>query len=111
MKVLKQNVYSVPILNIKNAFILIIQKVELENVKCKDIYWHLINNISHMPKAIIAWENVYTSLKNREDKFWKTIFTIPFISIRDTRLQSFQYKIMHRTLTCNEWLKNIKIKS
>ncbi len=75
------------------------------------ISWHLINNIIHMPKAIIAWENVYTSLKNKEDKFRKTRFTIPFISTRDTRLQSFQCKILHRTCPCNEWLKNIKIKS
>ncbi len=85
--------------------------MELEKVKCKDIYWHLINNITHMSKAIITWKNVYTSLKNKEDKFWKTLFTIPFISTWDTRLQSFQYKILHRTLPCNEWLKNIKIKS
>ncbi len=40
-------------------------KMDLEKVKCKEIYWHLINNITHMPKAILAWENVYTSLKNK----------------------------------------------
>ncbi len=51
----------------------------------KNIYWHLI------------------SLKNKEDKFWKMLFTIPLISTRDTKLQSFQYKILHRTLPCNEW--------
>ncbi len=85
--------------------------MRLEKVKCKDIYWHLIKNITHTPKTIIAWENVYTSLKNKEDKFWKTLFTIPFISTRHTRLQSFQYKILHRTLPYDEWLKNIKIKS
>ncbi len=75
------------------------------------IYWHLINNITHTPKTILACENVYTHLKNKEDEFWKTLFTIPFISTRDTRLQSLQYKILHRTLPCNEWLNNIKIKS
>ncbi len=53
--------------------------MDLENVKCKDINWHLINNIHHMPKAVLTWENVYTSLKNK-DKFWKTLFKMPFIS-------------------------------
>ncbi len=108
MKVLKQNVYAVPVLNIKNHLHINNSKMELEKVKCKDIYWHLINNITHMPKAIIAWENVYTRLKNKEDKVWKTLFTIAFISTRDTRLQSFQYKILHGTLPCNEWLKTSK---
>ncbi len=30
---------------------------------------------------------------------------------RDTSIQSFQYKILHRTLPCNQWLNNIKINS
>ncbi len=111
MKVLKQNVYAVPILNMKHRLHINNSKMQLEKVKCKNIYWHLINNITHTSKAIIAWDNVYTSLKNKEDKFWKTLFTIPLISTQDTRLQSFQYKILHITLPCNEWLKNIKIKS
>ncbi len=64
-------------------------KMEMEKVKCKDIYWQLINNITHMPKAIIAWENVYTSLKKKKESFLKTLFTIPFILTQDTRLQSF----------------------
>ncbi len=68
MKVLKQNVYSVPILNIKNRLHINNSKIEMEKVKCKDIYWHLINIVNHTPKAILAWENVYTSLKNKEDK-------------------------------------------
>ncbi len=27
--------------------------------KCNDYYWHLINNISHLSKAISDWENIY----------------------------------------------------
>ncbi len=30
---------------------------------------------------------------------------------RHTAIQTSQYKIIHRILACNEWLKNIKIKS
>ncbi len=65
MKVLKQNVYAVPVLNIKNHLHINNSKMELKQVKCKDIYWHLINNITHIPKAILAWENVYKSEKQR----------------------------------------------
>ncbi len=63
-----------------------------------------------MPKAITAWENIYTNFKSKDSSSWKTIFTMPFICSRHTSMQAFQYKIRHRTLPCNEWLKNIKIK-
>ncbi len=42
--------------------------------------------------------------------FWKTIYKMPLICSQHTSIQAFQYKIIHRTLPCNEWLKNIKIK-
>ncbi len=63
-----------------------------------------------MSKAITAWENIYTNFKSKDNSFWKTIFKIPFICSRHTSIQGFQYRIIHRTLPCNEWLKNIKIK-
>ncbi len=34
-----------------------------------------------------------------------------FICSRHTTIQTFQYKITHRILACNEWLNNIKIKT
>ncbi len=36
---------------------------------------------------------------------------MPFITTRDTSIQSFQYEILHRILPYNEWLNNIKINS
>ncbi len=36
---------------------------------------------------------------------------MPFICSRHTTIQTFQYRIIHRTLPCNEWLNNINIKS
>ncbi len=53
---------------------------------CKDIYWHLINNIQHIPKAITSWENVYSNFKNKGNMFWNTIFKIPFITTTDTSM-------------------------
>ncbi len=40
-----------------------------------------------------------------------TIFKIPFLCTRETSIQTFQYKVIHRTLPSNEWLKNIRIKT
>ncbi len=33
----------------------------------------LINHISHLPRAISAWKNVYINLKNKDNRFWKII--------------------------------------
>ena len=109
-KKLKQHIYNTPINNIQNCIFINKSKRELVEIKCKDYYWHLINNITHTPKAIIAWENIYTNFKFKDKDFWQTIFKMPFICSRHTSIQAFQYKIIHRTLPCNEWLKNIKIK-
>ncbi len=31
-------------------------------------------------------------------------------SLRETKIQTFQYRILHRIIPCNKWLHNIKIK-
>ncbi len=69
-----------------------------------------VNNVHHIPKGTITWEHFYNTLKKKQKKFWNIIFKMTFISTRDTTIQSFQYKILHRTLPCKDWLKNIKIK-
>ncbi len=86
-------------------------KREIVEIKCKDYYSHVINNIMHIPKAITAWENIYTNFKSKDCSFWKSIFKMTFICSPHTSIQAFQYKIIHRTLLCNELLKNIKIKT
>lgn len=41
---------------------------------------------------------------------WEQIFSRPFVACRSTVLQSFQYRLLHRVITCNHWLFNAKIK-
>lgn len=41
---------------------------------------------------------------------WKGIYTSPFHATRETKLQSFQFRITHRTIPCNRYLHNIRIR-
>ena len=41
---------------------------------------------------------------------WSVIFSRPYKSVRETQLQSFQYKIIHRIIACNKKLFDMKIK-
>ena len=73
----------------------------------KFLYWTLIRNITykHTPNCIRRWEETY----NINPICWPQIFQIPFQSCRDTYLQSFQYRIIHRILPCNNWLYKLKV--
>ncbi len=35
---------------------------------------------------------------------------MPFKTVRETKIQTIQYRIIHRIIPCNEWLHNIKIR-
>ncbi len=83
----------------------------IEKIKCKDFYWHLINKSSHTPNNKLKWCETYHDFKNADPKTWHGIFKLPFQIIRETRIQTFQYKILHRVILCNKWLFNIKIKT
>ncbi len=104
---LKQKTYSTPIGNIQNSILINKPKREIVKTNCKDYYWHLLNNFTDMRRAITVWENINSNCNFTEDSIWKTIFKMPFICSRHTSIQTFQYKIIHRTLPCNEWLKTI----
>lgn len=41
---------------------------------------------------------------------WAEIYLRPFKSVRETRLQSFQFRLAHRLITCNRLLFRYKIK-
>jgi hypothetical protein len=111
-QILKQNLTSPNINNSGTLKIEINDKYkDIQNTRCKDFYWHLINIKKHVPTAIIKWSKVFASLNNPEETVWRNIFKMPFKTIRDTKIQTIQYRINHRIIPCNEWLYNIKIKN
>ena len=60
----------------------------------------------YVPSGKTKWSNLY-SLKESD---WKNIYLHAFYSCRNTKLQSFQYRIINRTITTNHWLFNAKLK-
>jgi hypothetical protein len=82
----------------------------LQLLKCKDFYWFLIKQNKHTPKSVEKWHKVYEELNNTIDNKWTDIYKLHFQQVNDTKIQSFQYRINHRILACNNWLKQIKIK-
>ena len=44
------------------------------------------------------------------DLIWHDIYVCPYKVTRETKLQSFQYKVLHRILACNKYLSDIRAK-
>ncbi len=56
-------------------------------------------------------DRTITKLEQCQTPYMENIFNMSFITIRDTKIQTFQYKIIHNIIPCNQWLYNIiKIK-
>jgi exonuclease III len=82
----------------------------VQDTTCKDFYWHIINAQNYTPISIFKWCEYYNTTYDTEDHLWANIFKSPFRTVRETKIQSFQLKLLHRITSCNKWLFNIKIK-
>ena len=74
----------------------------------REIYFILLHeqNKNNTPSSKIKWISKFNIIESN----WKHIYLNAFNSCRSTKLQSFQYRIINRTITCNHWLFNAKIK-
>lgn len=62
-------------------------------------------------KGIIRVQQQWaTSTDVRDAEEWSEIYLRPFSAARETRLQSFQFRVEHRLITCNRLLFRYKIK-
>jgi len=82
-------------------------RLDFLKLSSQNLYWMEIDILTkkHTINCINRWNTIY----NIHETTWSDIFQIPFKSCRETQLQSFQYRIIHRILPCNNWLFNLKI--
>ena len=69
----------------------------------KDMYNILISNKLTTPTGKVKWNNTF----NLEDKNWNTIFKLPFIATKDTKIRWFQTRINHNIIGTNSLLHKI----
>ena len=71
----------------------------------KDVYC-ILNSEVHSPTAISKWNTVFEN----DPLDWKLIFTVCFKTTKDSSLQWFEYRLIHRILPVGSYLKKIQIK-
>ena len=78
----------------------------LKNKKgCKGVYC-ILNSEVHSPTVISKWNTVFEN----DPLDWKSIFTVCFKTTKESSLQWFQYRLIHRIIPVGSYLKKITIK-
>ena len=78
----------------------------LNKTDAKQIYYYFNSINKPTPTCLHKWQITYPTIP---DTAWGTIFKLSFITTRETSLQSFQYKILHRTITCRKKLYEMRL--
>ncbi len=59
---------------------------------------------------IKQWQKRFAALENTHTTLWKSIFRMLFNKVRDTRIQTLQFRLIHRIVPCDEWLFTLTVK-
>ena len=70
---------------------------EISKVYSKDVYWELVKAKVKQPTAITTWIDLYPFLESCN---WKSVFTLAYQICKEPYLQTFQYKVLNRTINC-----------
>lgn len=82
----------------------------IEGTRPRQIYQAILLRKLPSVSSQKKWNNVYPTDQGVTTEYWKDIYVRPYHTTRDTKLQAFQFKLVHHTIPCNKYLCNIKIK-
>ena len=69
------------------------------------VYSNLVRDKVTTPRAIAKWEQQYPTV----DWNWKKIYSLIYTSVRDTKIQYFQFRFLNRIIGVNQYLCRIGI--
>ena len=76
---------------------------------CNMVYWKLLQKDAYKPICIEKWTMELNEIY--DESKWSSIFELPFKVCRDTKLRSFQWKIVNRSLITNKQLHRFGFRS
>lgn len=84
--------------------------VNITKQTSKQLYYTIIHFRKPSVSSQMKWNDVFPLGADACHDYWTEIYKRPYSSARDTKLQAFQYRISHRIIPCNKFLKNIRIR-
>ena len=76
---------------------------QISQITNKEVYWTFIRNIQKKPIITEKLQQIY----NIQENDWPIIFTMSKV-LRDTKIRTFQFKILYNLIPCNLYLNRIK---
>ena len=81
--------------------------VFLKNIKgCKDMYNILISKKKEPVKSISKWKDEGFNISDAD---WCKIFELPYKTTKESKFHWLQFKILHRLIPTNKYLKKLKL--
>lgn len=88
--------------------------IKVSNASSRTIYGVLVSRRKQPITAQQRWAAIYPQLDQqldpRQNDDWAQIYLSPYRATRETKYQAFQYKVLQRTIPCNKYLANIRIR-
>lgn len=82
--------------------------VDFRTLSAKFLYAMLIENLLRIPAGVKKW-NDRCERADLPVPDWALIHTRPYRVLRDTKMQAFCYRVIHRYIPCNVYLTKITI--
>lgn len=76
----------------------------------KTLYYTLLKLQKTTITSQLRWNEQFLQEEYRQHEYWSSIYTSPYKTALDTKLQAFYFRVVHRFLPCNRFLSNIRIK-
>ncbi len=94
------------------CFVTDIPSVNIYNpvsLNTRAIYNVLLDKKKRSPSCIEKWSENYPGSHTAQQKLWSNIFIQPFSITRETKLQTFRYKLIHLLITCQKKVFDMKL--
>ena len=79
---------------------------DINTITSNKLYWHILENTTKSPTAVDKWIDQFPFLNDQD---FQSYFNLIPSSTKETKMQVFQYKIMHRIFPCEYQLHLWKI--
>lgn len=100
----KQNMSSSPFIYSVEG-----EGIDILKQSTKSIYSSLIKYQRTSVTSQKRWAEIFPVDSSKQKEYWAEVYRAPYKSMRDTKLQAFQFRLIHRFVPCNKFLYDIKI--
>lgn len=73
-------------------------------------YYTMVKFLKPAITSQSRWNELFPRDEDKQQQYWSAIYRNPYKAVRDTKLQAFHFRIVHRFLPCNAFQKKIRIR-